>query len=143
MSSMIDDQDPESTPVRLVSRLASLVWWMLLVALVLLALYAGIGRQLTQNIDSFRGEIEARLSQKLGHEISIGSLSSSWNWLDPSLDARNLIVLSEDGEEVAASLQQLRVRLDTLSSLFRLRIVFADFEADGLDMTLSQTPRGK
>lgn len=143
MSSMIDDQDPESTPVRLVSRLASLVWWMLLVALVLLALYAGIGRQLTQNIDSFRDEIEARLSQKLGHEISIGSLSSSWNWLDPSLDARNLIVLSEDGEEVAASLQQLRVRLDTLSSLFRLRIVFADFEADGLDMTLSQTPRGE
>ncbi|MEQ9544700.1 MAG: AsmA-like C-terminal region-containing protein [Marinobacter sp.] len=143
MSPMIDDQDPESTPVRLVSRLASLVWWLILVALVLLALFAGIGRQLTQNIDSFRDDIEARLSQKLGYEISIGSLSSDWNWLDPSLDARNLVILSEDGSDVAASLQQLRIRLDTLSSLFRLRIVFADFAADGLDVTLSQTPRGE
>jgi len=143
MSSMIDDQDPESTPVRLVSRLASLVWWLLLVALVLLALFVGIGRQLTQNIDSFRDDIEARLSQKLGHEIAIGSLSANWNWLDPSLDARNLVILSEDGRDVAASLQQLRIRLDTLSSLFRLRIVFADFEADSLDLTLNQTPRGK
>ncbi|MFL1455827.1 YhdP family protein [Marinobacter sp. GN3S48] len=142
MSSMIDDQDPESTPVRLASRLASLVWWSLLVALVLLALFAGVGRQLTQNIDSFRDDIEARLSQELGHEISIGSLRSGWTWLDPSLEARDLVVKSEDGSEVAASLQHLRIRLDTLSSLFRFRIVFGEFEADGLALTLNQTPRG-
>ncbi|MGM0766965.1 MAG: YhdP family protein [Pseudomonadota bacterium] len=140
---MSNDQDPENTPIRLASRLAGLVWWMLLVALVLLALYAGIGRQLTQNIDDFRDDIERRLSEELGHDVVIGSLSSSWNWLDPSVEARGLSVRSEGGGEVVGSLRHLRIRLDTLASLFRLRIVFADFEADGLDLTLNQTPRGE
>lgn len=140
---MSNDQDPENTPIRLVSRLAGLVWWLLLVALVLLALYAGVGRQLTQNIDHFRSDIETRLSEELGHDIRIGSLSSSWNWLDPSLEARNLHVRSDEGDDLVASLQHLRIRLDTLASLFRLRIVFADFEADGLELTLNQTPRGE
>ncbi len=139
---MSNEQDPESTSVRLLSRLAGLVWWLLLAALVLLALYAGIGRQLTQNIDNFRTDIENRLSAELGHEISIGALRSSWNWLDPSIEARNLSVRSEPEGEVVGTLQHLRIRLDTLASLFRLRIVFADFEADGLEVTLNQTVAG-
>lgn len=140
---MRNDQDPENTPIRLVSRLAGLVWWTLLVALVLLALYAGVGRQLTQHIDDFRGDIERRLSDELGHEVFIGSLSSGWNWLNPSLEARNIRVRNQEAGEVVGSLQHLRIRLDTLASLFRLRIVFADFEADGLEVTLNQTPRGE
>ncbi|CAN0559671.1 unnamed protein product, partial [Ectocarpus sp. 12 AP-2014] len=139
---MSNEQDPESTSVRLLSRLAGLVWWLLLAALVLLALYAGIGRQLTQNIDNFRTDIENRLSAELGHDISIGALRSSWNWLDPSIEARNLSVRSEPEGEVVGTLQHLRIRLDTLASLFRLRIVFADFEADGLEVTLNQTVAG-
>ncbi|MEX2474939.1 YhdP family protein [Marinobacter sp.] len=139
---MRNQQDLDNTPVRLASRLAGLVWWLLLVVLVLLALYAGIGRQLTQNIDSFRDDIERRLSEELGQDITIGSLNASWNWLDPSLEAQDLRVRNAPGGDVVGSLQHLRIRLDTLASLFRFRIVFADFEADGLEVTLNQTPRG-
>ena len=62
---------PESPPVRLLARLASLIWWMLLTLLVLLALYAGLGRQLTQNVDSFRDDLARELSDRLGHDVSI------------------------------------------------------------------------
>ncbi|HEY9120856.1 MAG TPA: AsmA-like C-terminal region-containing protein, partial [Marinobacter sp.] len=118
--------------------------WLLLAVIILLALYAGIGRQLTQNIDDYRSDIEQVLSSKLGQEVRIGSLSSSWNWLNPTIIAREILVLSdEEGKGVAGSLQSVRIGLDFLASLNRMRIVFANFEADGLRLTVNQTPRGE
>ncbi|MFN2361595.1 MAG: YhdP family protein [Marinobacter sp.] len=138
------DPEPGHLFVRLLSRLASLIWWLLLVVIVLLALYAGLGRQLTQNINDYRPTIEQRLSSELGQEVRIGSLSSSWNWLNPTIIAREIAVLSDgEGDDVAGSLQSVRVGLDFLASLARLRIVFANFEADGLELTVNQTRRGE
>ena len=133
---------PESPPVRLVARLASLIWWFLLVVLVLFALYAGLGRQLTQNVDSFRDDLARELSDRLGHDVSIGSLSSRWYWLDPSFSARDIRISNAETGVVVVNLQYLNIRFDALASLMRLRIVFEDFEADGLELTLNQKQSG-
>lgn len=133
---------PESPPVRLAARLSSLIWWGLLLVLVLFALYAGLGRQLTQNIDSFRDDLASELSDRLGHEVSIGSLSSRWYWLDPAFTARDIRVRHPQTGDVVANLQYLNIRFDALASLMRMRIVFEDFEADGLELTLKQGSSG-
>ena len=144
MASSVADQTPKHLFVRLLSGVASLIWWLLLIVIVLLALYAGVGRQVTQNINDYRAGIEQRLSSELGQPVSIGALSSSWNWLDPTIVARDIVVLSEEGSgDVAGSLQSVRVGLDFLASLMRFRIVFADFEANGLELTVNQTTRGE
>ncbi len=128
---------------RVLLRIANLVWWLVLVVLVVLALYAGIGRQLTQNIDSHRQQLEQLLSEELGRPVTIGRLQASWQWLDPVLQASNLKVgHADDPDRTIAELQHLRIRLDSLSSLMRLRIVFQDFLADGLDVTLSRGDSG-
>ncbi|WP_166264310.1 YhdP family protein [Marinobacter caseinilyticus] len=124
-------------------RAASLVWWLVFTVLVLLALYAGGGRQLTQHIDNYRTDLENRLSQELGQSVTIDSLSARWQWLDPILEARNLTIQRSDSAEPAAQLRHLRIRLDSLASLLRFRVVFREFEADGLDLTLSRTAHGK
>jgi len=133
---------PESPPVRLLARLASLVWWTLLTLLVLLALYAGLGRQLTQNVDSFRDDLAQELSDRLGHDVSIGRLSSQWYWLDPAFTARDIQISHPDTGVVVANLQHLNIRFDALASLTRLRIVFEDFQADGLELTVNQQQSG-
>ncbi|MDL0432059.1 AsmA-like C-terminal region-containing protein [Marinobacter sp. TBZ242] len=138
------EQEPRHILVRSVSGIASLIWWLLLVVIVLLALYAGLGRQLTQNINDYRPNIEQLLSSRLGQDVRIGSLSSSWNWLNPTIVARDIFVLSDgEGDDVAGSLQSVRIGLDFLASLGRLRIVFTNFEADGLELTVNQTRRGE
>ncbi len=133
---------PESPPVRLLARLASLIWWMLLALLVLLALYAGLGRQLTQNVYSFRDDLAQELSNRLGHDVSIGGLSSQWYWLDPAFTARDIQISHPDTGVVVANLQHLNIRFDALASLTRLRIVFEDFQADGLELTVNQERGG-
>ncbi|MBS3804590.1 MAG: TIGR02099 family protein [Oleiphilaceae bacterium] len=125
---------------RALLRLTSLIWWLALALLVVLALYAGLGRQLSQQIGDYRGEIEQALSEQLGQPVTIGSLRADWQWLDPVLRADNLeLHYSGDQDRAIARLQHLRIRLDTLSSLLRLRLVFQDFDADGLDLTLLST----
>src|SRR5690606_18300304 len=79
------DPPPGGLVGRVLASLASLVWWSLLVFLVLLALYAGLGRQLTANIDQFSARAAQILSEKTGLEVSVGHLSSSWQWLNPSI----------------------------------------------------------
>ncbi|MBU2954526.1 YhdP family protein [Marinobacter sp. F3R08] len=133
---------PESPPVRLLARLASLTWWMLLTLLVLLALYAGLGRQLTQNVDSFRDDLARELSDRLGHDVRIGRLSSRWYWLDPAFTASDIQISHPDTGVVVANLQHLNIRFDALTSLTHLRVVFEDFEADGLELTINQESGG-
>jgi len=132
----------ERPPARLIALFTSVVWWLLVVILVLFALYAGIGRQLTQNIDSFRDDLSRELSVRLGHEVSIGKLSSRWFWLDPSFTAQDIDVTNPDSGVRVLSLQHLTIRFDALASLMRFRIVFEDFEAEGLELTLNQKDSG-
>ncbi|HEA52885.1 YhdP family protein [Marinobacter antarcticus] len=133
---------PESPPVRLVALFTGAIWWLLVVVLVTFALYAGIGRQLTQNVDAFRDDLSRELSARLGHEVSIGKLSSRWVWLDPSFTAQDIEVTNPDTGVQVLSLRHLAVRFDALASLMRFRIVFEDFEAEGLELTLNQTDSG-
>lgn len=136
-------EKPKGIAIGILAKLANLFWWLLLAVLVLAALYAGLGRQITQSIDDYRPQIEQQLSELLGHEILIGSLSSRWNWLNPTITARDLAMKPKAGsEDVIGSLESLRVGLDFLASLRRLRFVFSDFDANGLELVISQTPRG-
>ena len=94
-------EKPRGIVVGILAKLANLFWWLLLAVLVLAALYAGLGRQITQNINDYRPQIEQQLSEFLGQNILIGSLSSRWNWLNPTIIARDLAVTSDaDSEEV-------------------------------------------
>ncbi|GAA3570458.1 YhdP family protein [Marinobacter xestospongiae] len=139
-----DSTESVSFLSRLLQRLSSLVGWLLVAVLVLLALYAAIGRQLVQNIGEFRSQLEAELSEAVGYPVTIGELEGRWRLLDPVLEARELALAAPNAADAPlVRLDSLRIRLDTLSSLWRLRVVFEEFEADRLDLTLAQASSGR
>lgn len=125
---------------RLLAAVSGVVWWSILAVLVLLALYAGIGRQLTANIDAFSDRLAQEISAQAGLDVQIHRLSSNWNWLDPSVTAKDITLTNPDTGVTLANLEHLRLQLDFWSSLSRLRLVFEDFEADGLALTLIRPP---
>lgn len=152
MSSFPAESRSRSPLVNGLFRVASLVWWLVLVVLILLALYAGLGRQLTKDIDQHRTTLEQRLTEELGQRVTISGLSVNWQWLDPVVTANGLALYSQveaDGKaantnpEPVMRLRHLRLRLDSLASLLRFRAVFREFEADGLDLTVTRTEAGE
>ncbi|HAC30981.1 MAG TPA: hypothetical protein DCF82_24705, partial [Marinobacter hydrocarbonoclasticus] len=61
---------------------------------------------------------------------------SQWYWLDPSITAKDITINSPDSDRIAAELEHLELRLDFFASLFRFRLVFRNFDADGLALTV-------
>jgi uncharacterized protein YhdP len=130
-------------PLRWLARLSALVWWLALALLLLLALYAGLGRQLTADMSQYRDALQAQLSEQVGYTVSLGELSARWYWLNPEFSAKDLMVTETGLNEPLAYLRHLRLRVDFLASVLRLRLVLEKFEADGLNLALRQTASGQ
>ncbi len=131
------------TLLRWLSRLATVVWGLVLLILILAALYVVAGRQLMGSIESYRQTVESELSARLGQPVRINHLVGRWEGLDPELTVSGLSVLAPgDGASVVARVDQVNIRLDSLTSLARQRLVFSDLVASGLDLTLEQTSDG-
>ena len=132
-----------SLPLRWLARLSALVRWLALALLLLLALYAGLGRQLTVDMSQYRDTLQTQLLEQLGYTVSIGELSARWYWLNPEFSAKELRVAETGLDEPLAYLKQLRLRVDFLASVLRLRLVLEKFEVDGLDLALRQKASGQ
>ncbi|MEX2327130.1 MAG: hypothetical protein WD558_05320, partial [Pseudomonadales bacterium] len=74
---------------RIASSIASGV---ILVLLIVLACYVSIGRILVTNIDTFRTDIEAALSDALNIDVRVEGLRGDWAYLDPELHIDRLTI---------------------------------------------------
>ena len=79
-----DSSQPAEDERGLVARglavFASVVWWSILTLLVLFALYVGVGRQLTSNINSFSADLAASLPDATGLAVSVSRFTSHWSF---------------------------------------------------------------
>ena len=73
--------------------------------------------------------------------MSIGRIEGDWRGSDPILRVDDLRLENADGE--GALLGRVRIRIDSLASLQRLRLVFADFSVSEADLSLIQDEDGR
>lgn len=107
--------------------------------LVLTALYASLGRQLTPLVAEYRAEVEAKAREALGMPLSIGSLEGGWSGLAPLLTVHDLMV----GEgSSAVRLDQVRLVPDVLGSLLAREPRLANLQVEGLQLNVRQDEQG-
>ena len=118
--------------------LTAAVWLLVFLLLIVAAATTG-ARYLAEHIDHYRPAVESLLSERLGQDVTIGSLSANWQGPDPVLQVNNLeIGHHSEPDARAVGLQHLLLRLDGPRSLLRLGLVFERMEADGLDLVLAR-----
>ncbi|MFE8072120.1 YhdP family protein [Marinobacteraceae bacterium S3BR75-40.1] len=118
------------------------IWILVLTALILVALYVGLGRQLMSLADNYRAEVEALASDSLGQPVTLAALEGDWQGLDPVLVLRDLRIGDSASPQGSTFLRTLRMRLDTVASLRRQRLVFREFTARNARLTLVQQASG-
>ena len=129
---------------RWLRRLTSLIWGLVLLVLVLVALYVGLGRQWVHMASHYRASIEQMLSQRLGQPVTIGRITGSWRGLDPVLAFHQIEIHAKaDPHKIVSSLSLARAKLDSVSSLLRWRLVFSELYARGAGLTLVQSADGR
>lgn len=122
------------------ARLLRLVLILCGLALVVLALYVSLGRELVPLVAEYQSELEARGQAALGMPLRIEHLEGRWQGLAPMLVARD-VSLGEEGS--ALRLDQVRVIPDVLGSLLSLQLKIADLQIDGLQLHLRQGVDGR
>ena len=127
---------------RLTRILAALTRWGLglcALALVLMALYVSLGRELTPLVAEYRAEVEAKASSALGMPLHIGELEGNWSGFAPILLAHD-VMLGEGAN--ALRLDQVRAVPDIWASLLAREVRLAHLELNGLKISLKEGEDG-
>ncbi|SEE04851.1 YhdP family protein [Pseudomonas migulae] len=127
---------------RLTRILAALTRWGLglcALALVLMALYVSLGRELTPLVAEYRADVEAKAGAALGMPLHIGELEGNWRGFVPILLAHDVMV----GEGAnTLRLDQVRAVPDLWGSLLAREVRIAHLELNGLKISLKEGEDG-
>ena len=122
-------------------RLLSGCWWLLVVCLVLLAGYVGVGRLVFSSLDAYQSELADYLGARGFQHVEIGRIEGSWYQFDPQLSVTHFRL----GRSSAALLEldRFSVRLDTFNSLLSRQLILKELEASGIRFTLDRDAEGR
>lgn len=94
-------------------------WALLVVLLVLLALYASLGRHYIVYVEEFAPDLEKLLQERIAADLSIGQLSGDWQGLSPVLKMQDFRLSAGRDQPVAVALGEARFTVSMLSTLWR------------------------
>jgi uncharacterized protein (TIGR02099 family) len=114
-----------------------------LIALLLLAVYVGVGRQLMPMVGDYKGRLEARLSADAGVVVRIGKLRGQWDGLTPIFIADDIEIRDpHHPQQLLTRLPRFTTRPALLASLVN-REPRLSSTLQGLSLHLVQQPDGR
>lgn len=114
------------------------LWALALLVLVLLALYASLGRQYIGLVGEYRGRILEEIQTRTGAEVALESLAARWSGLAPIIEVGGLSIGSQD----AIHIDSASIEVNVLSSLLLGRPQFNKIRLRQLRLDLVQSADG-
>ncbi|MBX2886983.1 MAG: hypothetical protein KTR32_43955, partial [Granulosicoccus sp.] len=118
--------------------------WLFVTAAVLLILFAillVIARVGLPWLSSYKGDIEARLSEHLGSPVVIDDLSVRWEQLGPKLSATGVSLNESASRQV--TLDEVLIELNMFKSISQAAPVFDELTLVGAKLALETAPDGQ
>src|SRR6185295_18126994 len=84
-------------PLRRLLRAAEILAWACFFAFA--AIFLSLRYWLLPNVEQYRGEIVAAISQSIGLPVKIGALTTNWQGLRPRISITDVRVYDRDGRE--------------------------------------------
>ncbi|WP_269617810.1 YhdP family protein [Zhongshania sp. BJYM1] len=125
--------------VRAFRQLYTFLWGVALVLLVILALYASLGRQYIGLVERYQQDIFERVEGFTGISMQAASLQGSWAGLSPVIELSDFRL----GANAAVRLDHARIEIDVLSSLVTGTPKVRQIQAGTLSVDLEQTADGR
>lgn len=112
---------------------------LIITTFLVLALYSALGQQIFPFVGQYRVDIENYISEQLGSDVSIRSLSGDMNILTPSIHLEGITMKAPDEESLPSlSIAAIDAVLDPQASLINLTPVFKSVRISGLSVYISQ-----
>lgn len=111
------------------------LWTALAVLLVLLALYASLGRQYIGLLEQYQQQVFSQLEEYTGLELAAEQLSADWSGLSPVIHFRGLRL----GSEQAISVAELTLKIDVVASVISRAPTLKKIRLKNLSVDLKQS----
>ncbi len=126
---------------RALRKLVKWSYFLIALALILLAVLVQSGRSFSHLLGDYNQSIATYLSSQLNAQVTIGQIEADWNGLKPSVVIQDFSINSQTDQPIVA-FKQARLRLDMLESMLNLRLVWSNLSLSQVDMTFAQTTEG-
>jgi uncharacterized protein (TIGR02099 family) len=113
-------------------------WGFVVCTIIALAVVVQIGRLAFPLIDDYRYVIEDALSDQLGVEIEIGSLTAEWQGLRPKILLNQLEVKAQGSGQKIFSVERALAELSLVDSLIQGGLAWRTITFEEFDTTLEQ-----
>jgi len=124
---------------RLLRQTYTLLWSLALVGLVLLALYASLGRQYIGLVERYQSEIFQQAEALSGVHLQASAMRGTWKGLSPVIELLDFQL----GESAALRFDHARIEIDVISSLFTGRPTIRQIDVGQLNLELAQADDGR
>ncbi len=119
------------------------IWITVIVALVLLAVYSGVGRQLIPLVSTWQPDLEDTLEALIGQPVDIASLEGDWRFLFPIVRLRDVNIGTDAvHQDSGIRIDRIELELDPGMSLYHRMPVFRRIEIDGVSASIDHKPDG-
>lgn len=116
-------------------------WGIAIILLVLLALYASLGRYYIQYLPDYSHHLGDYLQEEAGIDLALSGLTTDWTGLSPVLAAEQVVLHRQD--QLAAKLVGARGKLGVVSGLVSRRSIdLLELQADRVELHLYETGDG-
>lgn len=120
-----------------VRKLYGLCWALAVAVLVVLALYASLGRYYIGYLEDYQSQAIESLEQATGLTVTVESVKGSWSGLSPWVHVTDLQVY--DGERPALSVDRADIKVGVLSGLINRRVELTEVHVRQLSVHLHET----
>lgn len=124
-----------------VRRLIKWFYFLFAIAAISMAVVVQAGRSFSHLLAEYPHELSNYLSNKLNAKVTIGAISAEWVGLKPTVDVRDVHILSQTDKPIIA-LGQARLRLNLLDTFLHARLVWSALELDQVAMDFVQSSDG-
>ncbi|NOU53058.1 TIGR02099 family protein [Pseudoalteromonas sp. JBTF-M23] len=107
------------------------IWQVFAITLVMLAVLVSIIKYSLPYANDYRESIEDIIHQQFGVDLSLGSISASWESSGPALVLENLTFVDNESAPIALSIKKTSLQLNLLESLKNWQIRSNYFVIDG------------
>ncbi|BBN80288.1 DUF3971 domain-containing protein [Pseudoalteromonas sp. A25] len=107
------------------------IWQVFAITLVTLAVLVSVIKYSLPYANDYRERIEDIIHQQFGVNLSLGSISASWESNGPALVLENLTFVDNESSPIALSIQKTSLQLNVLESLKNWQIRSNYFVIDG------------
>jgi uncharacterized protein (TIGR02099 family) len=111
-------------------------------SVIVLALLVSVGREVIDELDRYRSNINSYASTLLGLELDSQVLQGEWHQLTPQVTAHGLSIYGRDQQKPAITLDHLTLDLDLIQSVLSRHVVWRELRLGQVNLTAREDAEG-